>query len=322
MPGDDADFAAYLAARWPSLVRTLVLLGCGRARGRRGRADRTRALLHRAGIAYAGPTTSTPTSTPRSLGPAPAPAPGPGAAGADRRCRRGRHRRGAAAPGARGRARPARRRRAGGAGAAVRRRAVRGAGRRRARRTAGVRAGRITHGLGRMASIGARASAAEIFRRASESIEVPAAAGRRGRRRGPRRSGADRCARRRRRGGGRRRAGRPDLARDPRAGATTDGLSPAAVTKRRNPVRRRVVRQRPAAPREGRRWTVPAVTDLVELNGGAVYGDQRGDRRLRRRRRTAPPDRAQGPGRPARRLHRGGLGGLGRPGRLRRRRRP
>ncbi|GAA4723488.1 hypothetical protein GCM10023350_02210 [Nocardioides endophyticus] len=30
MPRDDADFAAYLAARWPSLVRTLVLLGCGR----------------------------------------------------------------------------------------------------------------------------------------------------------------------------------------------------------------------------------------------------------------------------------------------------
>lgn len=30
MPGDDADFAAYLAARWPALVRTLVLLGCGR----------------------------------------------------------------------------------------------------------------------------------------------------------------------------------------------------------------------------------------------------------------------------------------------------
>lgn len=30
MPGDDADFAAYLGARWPSLVRTLVLLGCGR----------------------------------------------------------------------------------------------------------------------------------------------------------------------------------------------------------------------------------------------------------------------------------------------------
>ena len=30
MPGDDADFEAYLAARWPSLVRTLVLLGCGR----------------------------------------------------------------------------------------------------------------------------------------------------------------------------------------------------------------------------------------------------------------------------------------------------
>ncbi|KQW43897.1 hypothetical protein ASC77_21080 [Nocardioides sp. Root1257] len=31
MPGDDADFAAYLAARWPSVVRTLVLLGCTRA---------------------------------------------------------------------------------------------------------------------------------------------------------------------------------------------------------------------------------------------------------------------------------------------------
>ena len=30
MPRDDADFAAYLTARWPSLVRTLVLLGCGR----------------------------------------------------------------------------------------------------------------------------------------------------------------------------------------------------------------------------------------------------------------------------------------------------
>jgi DNA-directed RNA polymerase specialized sigma24 family protein len=30
MPGNDADFAAYLGARWPSLVRTLVLLGCGR----------------------------------------------------------------------------------------------------------------------------------------------------------------------------------------------------------------------------------------------------------------------------------------------------
>lgn len=27
MPRDDADFAAYLAARWPALVRTLVLLG-------------------------------------------------------------------------------------------------------------------------------------------------------------------------------------------------------------------------------------------------------------------------------------------------------
>ena len=31
MPGDDADFAAYLAARWPSVVRTLVLLGASRA---------------------------------------------------------------------------------------------------------------------------------------------------------------------------------------------------------------------------------------------------------------------------------------------------
>ncbi len=30
MPRDDADFAAYLTARWPALVRTLVLLGCGR----------------------------------------------------------------------------------------------------------------------------------------------------------------------------------------------------------------------------------------------------------------------------------------------------
>ena len=29
MRGDDTDFAAYLAARWPFLVRTLVLLGCG-----------------------------------------------------------------------------------------------------------------------------------------------------------------------------------------------------------------------------------------------------------------------------------------------------
>lgn len=27
MAGDDADFAAYLAARWPSVVRTLILLG-------------------------------------------------------------------------------------------------------------------------------------------------------------------------------------------------------------------------------------------------------------------------------------------------------
>jgi hypothetical protein len=31
MSGDDADFAAYLAARWPSLVRTLVLIGLSRA---------------------------------------------------------------------------------------------------------------------------------------------------------------------------------------------------------------------------------------------------------------------------------------------------
>ena len=30
MPGDDADFAAYMAARWPFLVRSLVLLGCSR----------------------------------------------------------------------------------------------------------------------------------------------------------------------------------------------------------------------------------------------------------------------------------------------------
>jgi RNA polymerase sigma factor (sigma-70 family) len=30
MRGSDADFAAYLAARWPFVVRTLVLLGCGR----------------------------------------------------------------------------------------------------------------------------------------------------------------------------------------------------------------------------------------------------------------------------------------------------
>lgn len=27
MAGDDADFAAYLAARWPAVVRTLILLG-------------------------------------------------------------------------------------------------------------------------------------------------------------------------------------------------------------------------------------------------------------------------------------------------------
>ena len=31
MPRDDADFAAYLAARWPALFRSLVLLGCSRA---------------------------------------------------------------------------------------------------------------------------------------------------------------------------------------------------------------------------------------------------------------------------------------------------
>lgn len=31
MSGNHADFAAYLAARWPSLVRSLVLLGCTRA---------------------------------------------------------------------------------------------------------------------------------------------------------------------------------------------------------------------------------------------------------------------------------------------------
>lgn len=30
MSGDDADFAAYLAARWPFLVRSLVLIGCPR----------------------------------------------------------------------------------------------------------------------------------------------------------------------------------------------------------------------------------------------------------------------------------------------------
>ena len=30
MPGNDADFAAYLAARWPFLVRSLVLIGCPR----------------------------------------------------------------------------------------------------------------------------------------------------------------------------------------------------------------------------------------------------------------------------------------------------
>src|SRR5262245_15624702 len=30
MSGDDADFAAYLAARWPPLVRSVVLLGCSR----------------------------------------------------------------------------------------------------------------------------------------------------------------------------------------------------------------------------------------------------------------------------------------------------
>ena len=30
MPRDDADFAAYLAARWPFLVRSLVLIGCPR----------------------------------------------------------------------------------------------------------------------------------------------------------------------------------------------------------------------------------------------------------------------------------------------------
>lgn len=31
MPRDDADFAAYLAARWPAVVRTLELLGARRA---------------------------------------------------------------------------------------------------------------------------------------------------------------------------------------------------------------------------------------------------------------------------------------------------
>ena len=30
MPRNDADFAAYLAARWPFLLRTLVLIGCPR----------------------------------------------------------------------------------------------------------------------------------------------------------------------------------------------------------------------------------------------------------------------------------------------------
>jgi RNA polymerase sigma-70 factor (sigma-E family) len=30
MPGNDADFAAYMAARWPFLVRSLVLIGCPR----------------------------------------------------------------------------------------------------------------------------------------------------------------------------------------------------------------------------------------------------------------------------------------------------
>ncbi|MDF1605500.1 sigma factor-like helix-turn-helix DNA-binding protein [Nocardioides sp. YIM 152315] len=31
MPADDADFAAYLTARWPAVVRTLVLLGTSRS---------------------------------------------------------------------------------------------------------------------------------------------------------------------------------------------------------------------------------------------------------------------------------------------------
>ena len=119
-----------------------------------------------------------------------------------RRCRPRRpaedgDRRRAAAARARGPARPAGPRRARGGGAALRRRALRGAGRRRARRTARVRAGadhpRARRGSTRRMRV--RPATAEIFRRASESIEVLAAAGRRGRRRGARPAGAGGCAR-------------------------------------------------------------------------------------------------------------------------------
>ena len=41
--GHDSDFAAYLAARWPALVRTLVLLGCAQPRPRRSCARARRA---------------------------------------------------------------------------------------------------------------------------------------------------------------------------------------------------------------------------------------------------------------------------------------
>jgi DNA-directed RNA polymerase specialized sigma24 family protein len=280
MPGDDADFAAYLAARWPSLVRTLVLLGCGR----REAAEVARTGLVRCYTAWDGVRRADDVDTyvyaavlgslhkHRRRIPAPAREPVADDASDDERLRQSLQ---------------------------VQLDRLDGDERelvvlRFVAELTEAQAGdvldvplesaqaRITHGLGRIDLEGLRQRlptglqpVSEIFHRAGESIEVLAnpvdevVAEARAQRRRRRRTVVVGVA-----------AAALVLGgltwwaeREP---AEEDGpLPPAAVTRVKNPVQvawyanGRLHLEKVAV-------SVPAVTELVELNGGAVYGDHEG----------------------------------------------
>lgn len=270
MPGDDADFAAYLAARWPALVRTLVLLGCGRGEAaevaRTGLArcytdwDRVRrsddvdthvyaavlGRLHKHRRHVAAPPLPDPPDEEATDGELLLHALEVQLDGLDLDERE-----------------------------AVVLRFVAELSEEQVGDVLDVplesAQARITHGLGRIDLGGQQ----DVFRRASESVEVPTAP--------VHEVVAEACAHRRQQV--RRVAAGVTVAAVVVGGLTwlanrespeDDGpLPPATVTRVQNPVQ-------VAWYANGRLHldkvavAVPAVTDLVELNGGAVYGDQDG----------------------------------------------
>lgn len=271
MPGNDADFAAYMAARWPSLVRTLVLLGCGR----REAAEVAQTGLARCYTSWDRVRRSDDVDIHvyavvlgclhkhrRRVPAAPSPAaPAPEDATDDEILLH------------------ALEVQLDGLDLDEREAVVlRFAAELSEQQVADVldvpvdsAQARITHGLGRV-DLG---SAQEVFRRASESIEVltnpveDVVAEARSRRQRRRRTVAGGVAAAVLVLGG--------LTWWTNRGSTDDDgpLPPAAVTREKNPVQvawyanGRLHLEKVAV-------AVPAVTDLVELNGGAIYGDHKG----------------------------------------------